>query len=187
VLEEIVVGGIYKHYKGKLYRVKGLCRHSESLEELVHYECLYKNDLSSYWVRPKKHFLEEVSFDGKQEPRFLLVDSTLSIDWSDFEKVDLRVGTIIEVSDFPEAKKPAYKLKIDFGPELGVKKSSAQITTYYSKENLLDKQVLAILNFAPRQIGPFMSEVLTTGFVLEDQSVVLLCPTQKIPNGLRLR
>jgi|GEM_PF-28205 len=184
---ELVIDGLYRHYKGNLYRARGLCRHSETLEELVHYECLYKNDLGGLWVRPKEMFLSKITIDGKEVDRFELIDERPRIEWSDFEKVDLRIGTILEAEDFPEARKPAYKLKIDFGPELGIKKSSAQITTHYTKEELVGTQILAVANFPEKQIGPFRSEVLTTGFVLDDQSVVLIRPTQKVPNGHKLR
>ncbi len=108
------------------------------------------------------------------------------IAYEDFAKIDVRVGTIIEVLDFPEARKPAYKLKVDFGEEIGVKKSSAQITENYSKEELEGMQVIAVVNFPPRQIGPVMSEILTLGVPDENNKVVLLSPTQKVPNGGRL-
>lgn len=108
------------------------------------------------------------------------------IDWSDFQKVDIRVGTVIEVEDFPEARRPAFKLKVDFGSEIGVKKSSAQITDLYTKESLLGKQVLAVVNFPEKQIGPFMSECLVTGIHRSDGSVVLSTVDMKLPNGARL-
>ncbi len=107
------------------------------------------------------------------------------ITWKDFEKVEIRVGTIIDIADSPKAKKPAYRLRIDFG-EFGVKKSSAQITGLYSKEELLDKQVVAVTNFPPRQVADFMSEVLVLGVVLEGGSVVLLEPERKVPDGCRI-
>jgi len=107
------------------------------------------------------------------------------ISWDDFEKVELRVGTIIKVDDFPQAKKPAYKLWIDFG-KFGIKKSSAQITRLYKKEELIGKQVLCVTNFQPKQVADFVSEVLTTGFILENGEVVLAQPERKITNGLNL-
>jgi len=109
-----------------------------------------------------------------------------TISWSDFEKVELRIGTIIDVEDFPEARKPAYKLKVDFGDEIGVKKSSAQITDLYEKDDLMGRQVLAVINFPPKQIGPMRSECLVTGFHREDGAVVLARPDSKVPNGARL-
>lgn len=111
--------------------------------------------------------------------------STL-ISYADFEKVDIRVGTIVAVEPFPEARKPAFKLRIDFGPEIGVKKSSAQITKHYEAEALMGRQVAAVINFPPRQIGPFMSEVLTLGFPDEQDGVVLIGPTLSVPNGGKL-
>ena len=106
-----------------------------------------------------------------------------TITWKDFEKVELRAGTIIEVNDFPKARKPAFKLMIDFGIEIGIKRSSAQITKLYTKQQLLGKQVICVTNFPPRQIADFMSEVLTTGFILENGEVVLSEPQQKVANG----
>lgn len=108
------------------------------------------------------------------------------IEWNDFQKIELRVGTIIDVQDFPEARKPAYKLQVDFGAEVGVKKSSAQITDLYTKESLLGKQVIAVVNFPPKQIGPIMSECLVTGFHREDGAVVLAVPDGDLKNGVRL-
>ena len=108
------------------------------------------------------------------------------IDFDDFLKVDMRVGRVIAVDDFPEARKPAWKLTIDFGPEIGVKKSSAQITRHYRPDQLIGKQVVAVVNFPPRQIGPFMSEVLTLGVPDPDGEVVLLHPSRSVPNGGRM-
>ncbi len=108
------------------------------------------------------------------------------ITFDDFLKVDIRAGTIIEAESFPEARKPAYKLKIDFGPDIGVKKSSAQITAHYTPETLVGRQVMAVVNFPPRQIGPFRSEVLTLGMADANGDIVLAAIDKPVENGARL-
>ena len=108
------------------------------------------------------------------------------ISYGDFDKVDIRVGTIIRAEPFPEARKPAYKLTVDFGSEIGTKRTSAQITTHYTLEELVGKQVAGVVNFAPKQIGPFISEVLTLGFPDANGNVVLVMPSTNIPNGGKL-
>lgn len=109
-----------------------------------------------------------------------------TINWNDFERVDLRAGTIVQVEDFPEARKPAYRIWVDFGAELGVKKTSAQVTAIYSKDDLVGKQIIGVVNFPPKQIGNFISEFLLTGFPDENGHVVIAQPEQHIKNGLRL-
>lgn len=108
------------------------------------------------------------------------------ITWTDFERVDLRAGTIVEVEDFPEARRPSYKLWIDFGEEIGIKKTSAQVTKLYTKEELKNRQVICVTNFPPRQIGKFMSEVLLTGFPNAAGDVVLAGMEREVPNGAKL-
>ena len=108
-----------------------------------------------------------------------------TIEWQDFEKIDIRVGTVVEVSDFPKAKKPAFQLSIDFG-ELGIKKSSAQITDFYEKQELIGKQVMAVVNFPPKQIANFFSECLVLGVYTDKKEVVLIGPDRKVANGWKL-
>jgi tRNA-binding protein len=108
------------------------------------------------------------------------------LSYAEFERVDIRVGRIVDVQDFPEARKPAYKLRIDFGPALGIRKSSAQATTRYSKGDLVNRLVLAVVNFPPKQIGPYMSEVLTLGVPDDEGAVVLLMPERDVPLGGRM-
>ena len=109
-----------------------------------------------------------------------------TISWDDFQKVELRVGTIIEVEEFPEARRPAWKLTVDFGEEIGVRRASAQVTDLYGAGDLLQKQVIGVVNFPPKQIGPFMSECLVTGFVTAGGPVVLAVPERPVDNGTRL-
>lgn len=106
--------------------------------------------------------------------------------WQDFEKIDMRTGTIIEVNDFPKARKPAYQLKIDFGPEIGIRRSSAQITVHYKKEDLLHRSVIAVVNFPPKQIADFISECLVLGVYDENKDVILLQPGHPVANGLKI-
>lgn len=108
------------------------------------------------------------------------------ITWQDFERIELRAGTIVAVDDFPEARKPAYRVTVDFGPEFGVKQTSAQITAIYGKADLIGRQVLCVVNFPPKQIGPLVSEFLLTGFYRDDGAVVLAVPESTVQNGARL-
>ncbi len=114
----------------------------------------------------------------------IIMEQNLS--WPEFEKVEMRIGTILEVRDFPEAQKPAYQLTIDFGSEIGIRKSSAQITKRYSKEDLVAKQIVAVVNFPRKQIGTFMSECLVLGSIGIDNDIVLLSSDLKVENGLRI-
>lgn len=108
------------------------------------------------------------------------------ISWDEFAAVELRVGTIVDVADFPEAHRPAYRIKADFGPGIGVRKASAQITELYAKEDLLGRQIVGVVNFPPKQIGPMRSEFLLTGFYRADKSVVIAIPERNVPNGAKL-
>lgn len=110
----------------------------------------------------------------------------MTISWSDFEKIDIRAGTIIEVNDFPKARKPAYKLRIDFGENIGIKNSSAQITTHYKKEELVNRQVIAVINFPAKQIADFISECLVLGVYDENNDVVLLQAEKPVLNGMKI-
>lgn len=109
-----------------------------------------------------------------------------TINWQDFEKVELRVGTVVEAEPFPEARKPAYKLTVDFGPEIGRRRSSVQITVHYTLEELMGRQVVGVVNFPAKRIGPFMSECLICGFYREDGSVILAVPDKPVPDGAKL-
>jgi tRNA-binding protein len=110
----------------------------------------------------------------------------MTINWDDFEKIDMRVGTVIDVSDFPKARKPAYQLTIDFGSGIGIKKSSAQITAHYQKEDLLNRQVIAVVNFPPKQIADFISECLVLGVYDENKDVILLSPERSVKDGQKI-
>ena len=108
------------------------------------------------------------------------------IKWQDFEKVEIRAGRVIKVEDFPEARNPSYKVWVDFGEKIGVKKSSAQVTVHYNKEDLIGKQVACVINFPPKQIANFMSEILITGFPDDNDDVILIFPDKKVENGVKL-
>ncbi|UPQ80890.1 tRNA-binding protein [Flavobacterium azooxidireducens] len=110
----------------------------------------------------------------------------MMLSWEEFEKIEMRIGTILEVNDFPEARKPAYQLTIDFGDEIGIRKTSAQITKRYSKEELIGKQIVAVVNFPKKQIGKFMSECLVLGSVGAENDIILLSSDKKVENGLRI-
>jgi len=110
----------------------------------------------------------------------------MDLSWSEFERVEMRVGTILEANDFPEARKPAFQLRIDFGTEIGIRKTSAQITKRYTKESLIGRQIVAVVNFPKKQIGKFMSECLVLGAMGEEGDIILLAPDFRIKNGLRI-
>jgi tRNA-binding protein len=110
----------------------------------------------------------------------------MALSWEEFEQVDMRTGTIIDVNDFPKARKPAYQLRIDFGPEIGIRNSSAQITVHYSKEDLIQRQVIAVINFPPKQIADFISECLVLGIYDENKDVILLKPDKPAGNGNKI-
>lgn len=112
--------------------------------------------------------------------------SRATIEWSDFQAVEIRVGTVVEAQAFPEARQPAYKLRVDFGPDVGVRRSSAQITRLYEQDDLVGRQVVGVVNFPPKQIGPVRSECLITGFADDDGAIVLCVPERAVPNGTRL-
>ncbi|QDT10803.1 tRNA-binding protein [Stieleria marina] len=114
------------------------------------------------------------------------MNETGIITWQEFQNVDLRAGTVTSVDEFPEARRPAYKITVDFGSEIGVRRTSAQITVNYTKEELIGRQVIGVVNFPPKQIGPMMSEILIVGFYHDDGSVVLAVPDRSIPNGAKL-
>jgi len=117
---------------------------------------------------------------------YTLLPMTNTINWSDFEKIDIRTGTVIEVHDFPKARKPAFKLVIDFGSEIGQRRSSAQITTHYTREDLLNLQIIAVVNFPPKQIADFVSECLVLGVYDENKDVILLQPGKPVINGMKI-
>ena len=137
--------------------------------------------------------LKAAAAGGISNNRLFRKDTTMSdnapaspVTFDDFMKIDIRAGTIVSAEPFPEARKPAFKLVIDFGPEIGTRKSSAQITDLYDLESLVGKKVMAVVNFPPRQIGPFMSEVLTLGVANSQGEVVLISPDSEAPNGSRM-
>jgi tRNA-binding protein len=137
-------------------------------------------------TKPKAHAMNRRQKSNKFRGRMEPVEKAPPLTFDDFLKVDIRLGTIVSAEPFPQARKPAYRLTIDFGPVIGVKKSSAQITAHYQPAALVGRQVAAVVNFPPRQIGPFMSEVLTLGFPDETGEVVLIGPSLPAPNGGRL-